>query len=89
MDPLVDKNGLKYFKDLPPSYKQCEDFRELFKLINEETEFIKDNIVPIVDKVILIYSPYSNLFWYRKTYSGTNYNELLKYFKDKNLYLEE
>ena len=82
----TDDNGFQYYKSLPHNYCECEDFKEFYDQKDADKPWGKGNVIPKMEKPYLIYSPYSDVYWWRKTHSNTNYLKLLKYKKDKNVF---
>ena len=96
LDNVVRLFGLKmpygdefcsYFESLPEHWELCEDFRDFYRLKKGKRAFKKENYELNEDLEYLIYSPSSNMYYYRKIREYTNVKRLYQYFKDGNLYI--
>lgn len=76
-----------YFDKLPESFIQCTDFTNLFKLKKGKRTKTKENMEVVEGMEVIIYSPTSELYYYKILHEFSNMWNLLAYFKDKNLYV--
>lgn len=84
--PLGDHVGA-YFEELPDLFRLCEDFTNFYRLKKGKRTATKENLEPAYGTHYLVYSPYSEKYWYSFVNSHTNMNKLFQYFKDRNLYI--
>jgi len=86
---LTDENGFQYYESLPYNWYKCEDFKKFYNQKDINKPWGKGNVIPKMEKPYLVYSPSSDVYWYRETHSNTNYLKLLKYKKDKNVFTKK
>lgn len=76
-----------YFNELPEHFTKCLDFRDLYKLKARKRNDTKDNLEIFLGMDILIHAKSENRYYYRTIKEYSNMNNLLKFFKDGNLYI--
>lgn len=76
-----------YFTSLPSSFELCTNFADLFRLKKGKRIAKKENMEPCYGTYLLIYSPYSNKYFFETITERTTMRKLFGYFNDMNLYI--
>jgi hypothetical protein len=76
-----------YFEELPDHFTKCINFRDLYRLKKHKRNDLKENIEIFLGLDILIHVKSENRYYYRTLKEYSNMNNLLKFFKDGNLYI--
>lgn len=84
--PYEDENA-SYFEELPVHFTKCDNFRKLYRLKKRKQKDTKENLEIYEGLDIVIHDQYAKKYFYRTLKYYTNMNNMLKYFKDGNLYI--
>lgn len=76
-----------YFTELPPSFEMVTNFADLFRLKKGKHVAKKENLEPCYGTYLLVYSPYSNKYFFETISERTKMRKLFDYFNDMNLYV--
>lgn len=76
-----------YFPELPSSFEMVTNFADLFRLKKGKRVAKKENLEPCYGTYLLIYSPYSNKYFFETVTERTKMKKLFQYFNDMNLYV--
>lgn len=83
-------SGNRYLKELPSNRVSKVVTRmgaELFCLKERRKKWTTRNIEPRASLPLLIYSPYSGVYWYRVLHKDHSVSSYMRYIKDGNLYI--
>lgn len=83
---VIKPLDIYYFEELPQNFVRCSDINDFFKLKKGKRIRNKENLETVIDMEYLVYSPTSNLYYYKTVHEYTNMWNLLKYIKDKNVF---
>lgn len=78
-----------YIESLPDGFVLCTDFSDMYRLQKGKRKIAKENLEPCHDMEYLVYSPTSELYYYKIIREYTDMNKLLRYFIDKNIYIRK
>ena len=78
---------MPYFDQVPAGFILATDMKVFFKLKKSKRKVVKDNLEKIVGMEYIVYSPYSERYWYNVIKEETSMRKVYNYFKDKNLFV--
>jgi len=82
-------SGVNYYDIIPEGAKRCKVYTQFYKLKPGTKTWKKENVVLKVGMYFLIYSPTAEVYFLRQVHENFNTDNILKYIRDKNLYLIE
>lgn len=76
-----------YFTELPDHFTKCNNFRILYHLKKHKRSDNKNNLEIFEGLDVLIHVQSEKRYYYRTLKHYTDMNNMLKFFKDGNLYV--
>lgn len=78
---------MPFFTTLPAGFILSEDMKVFFKLKKGKRKVVKANLEKIIGMEYIVYSPYSERYWYNTIKEETSMRKVYNYFKDRNLFI--
>ena len=83
---MENEHGIEYYEELHQGYVKLPQYKEIFEKVDTLTT---ENAKVREGLILILFNPQTNQYYPRQLYSGSNREDLLKYFKDGNLYIRQ
>jgi hypothetical protein len=83
---MENQSGIEYYEELPSGYVKLPQYKEIFEKVDTLTT---ENAKVREGLKLILFNPQTNQYYHRYLYSGSNREDLLRYFKDGNLYISQ
>jgi hypothetical protein len=86
---VENENGIKYYPELPNDFIKLPSFKELFKTNNNDKVLTTENAELRIDLELILFNPQTNEYYPRWIHHASDKEQLFKYYKDGNLYINK